>query len=528
MLKKASRVSRPLLNGLSKATARNVIAGLTLPFLLSACAVGPDWFRPKAPANAGFTAEPLPATTVEAAPSTPAGGAQKFVSGAPVTADWWSLFGSAQLDALVSEALQHSPTLEAADATMRQAQELYQSQFGSLFPAVDGSFSQTRQKSVNSFSGTATSTPPYSVSTAQVQVSYAIDFFGQARRAAESTKARAETARFQKEAAQLTLTANVVTAAIQNAALRAQIQATEAVLDALNQQLGLLRRQLELGAVAEADVVTESVLVAQTQAQLPPLQRALAQNRHLLLALIGRYPSDALPGETGNTNGQGGGFDIASIRLPEQLPVSLPSQLIDQRPDVRAAEAALHAAGADVGVATAEMLPKIPLTASFGTTSNDVGDLFKAGTGFWSLGVSVLQPIFRGGALLHQKRAAQAAYDAAGAQYRGAVIGAFQNVADVLRALESDAHALRAQIEAERAAASNLDIAKNAYDTGATSFLTLLDAQRTYQQARVALVQAQANRYADTAALFAALGGGWWNRPDMDEIDKPRKAEDAQ
>ncbi len=518
MLKKASRVSR-----LGTATIKNVAAGLTLPLLLSACAVGPDFFRPKAPAGAGLTAEPLPATTIEAAPNTPAGGAQKFVSGAPVTADWWSLFGSPQLDALVTEALKHSPTLEAADATMRQAQELYESQFGSLFPSVDGSFSQTRQKSVNSFSGRATATPPYSVSTAQVQVSYAIDFFGQARRAAESTKARAEAARFQKEAAQLALTGNVVTAAIQNAALRAQIQATEAVLDALTQQLGLLRRQLELGAVAEADVVTESVLVAQTQAQLPPLQRALAQNRHLLLALIGRYPSEPLPGETGT-----GGFDIASIRLPEQLPVSLPSQLIDQRPDVRAAEAALHAAGADVGVATADMLPKIPLTASFGTSTNDIGDLFKAGTGFWSIGASVLQPIFRGGALLHQKRAAEAAFDAAGAQYRGTVIAAFQNVADILRALESDASALKAQTEAERAAASNLDIAKNAYDTGATSFLTLLDAQRTYQQARVALVQAQANRYADTAALFAALGGGWWNRPDADPSTQPRKAEDAQ
>ena len=523
MLKKASRVSR-----LSTATLKQVAAGLTLPFLLSACAVGPDFFRPKAPANAGFTTEPLPATTVEAAPGAPAGGAQKFVSGAAVTADWWSLFGSPQLNALVAEALKHSPTLEAADATMRQAQELYESQFGALLPTVDGSFSQTRQKSVNSFSGRATATPPYSVSTAQVQVSYAIDFFGQARRAAEGTKARAESARFQKEAAQLSLTGNVVTAAIQNAALRAQIQATEAVLDALTQQLALLRRQLELGAVAEADVVTESVLVAQTQAQLPPLQRALAQNRHLLLALIGRYPSDALPGETGNN-----GFDIASIRLPEALPVSLPSQLIDQRPDVRAAEAALHAAGADVGVATADMLPKIPLTASFGTSSNDIGDLFKAGTGFWSIGGSVLQPIFRSGALLHQKRAAEAAFDAAGAQYRGTVIGAFQNVADTLRALESDAHALKAQTEAERAAASNLEIAKNAYDTGATSFLTLLDAQRTYQQARVALVQAQANRYADTAALFAALGGGWWNQADIDapldeKSAKPRKAEDAQ
>ena len=518
MLKKASRVNR-----LRTASVQTIVAGLTLPLLLSACAVGPDFLRPHAPASAGFTAEPLPATTVEGAPNATAAGAQKFVSGAPVSEQWWSLFGSAQLDALIAEALKNNATLQAADATMRQAQELYESQFGSLFPSVNGSFSQTRQKSANTFAGAnAPPLAPYSVSTAQVQVSYAIDIFGQARRAAESTKARAETARFQKEAAQLTLTANVVTAAIQNAALRAQVQATEAVLDALNQQLGLLRRQLELGAVAEADVVTESVLVAQTQAQLPPLQKALAQNRNLLLALTGRYPNEGLPGETN------GGFDLASIRLPEQLPVSLPSELIDQRPDVRAAEAALHAASADVGVATAEMLPKIPLTASFGSSSNDIGDLFSAGTGIWSIGASVLQPIFRGGALLHQKHAAEAAFEAAGAQYRGTVIGAFQNVADVLRALQADAQLLRAQTEAERAAASNLDIAKNAYDTGATSFLTLLDAQRTYQQARVALVQAQANRYADTAALFAALGGGWWNRPDVTPNEQPRKAEDAR
>jgi NodT family efflux transporter outer membrane factor (OMF) lipoprotein len=208
------------------------------------------------------------------------------------------------------------------------------------------------------------------------------------------------------------------------------------------------------------------------------------------------------------------------------LPVSLPSTLIDQRPDVRAAEAAFHAASADVGVVTAEMLPKIPLTASFGTSANAIGDLFSAGTGIWSLGASVLQPVFHGGALLHQKHAAQAALDAAGANYRGTVIGAFQNVADVLRALQADADLLRAQTNAERAAANNLDIATNAYDTGATSFLNLLDAQRTYQQARVALVQAQANRYADTAALFVALGGGWWNRPGVE--DQIRTAEDAR
>ena len=491
--------------------------------------MGPDFLRPKAPANAGFTAEPLPATTVESGANAPAGVAQKFVSGAPVSEQWWSLFGSAQLDALIAEALKNNPTLQAADATLRQAQEQYETQFGSLFPSVNGSFSQTRQKSVNTFGGSSNPPPlsPYSVSTAQVQVSYAIDLFGEARRAAESTKALAERARFQKEAAQLSLTANVVTAAIQNAALRAQVQSTEAVLDALNQQLGLLRRQLELGAVAEADVVTESVLVAQTQAQLPPLQKALAQNRNLLLALTGRYPNEGLPGET-TSEKAGAGFDIASIHLPEQLPVSLPSSLIDQRPDVRAAEAALHSASADVGVATAEMLPKIPLTASFGSSANDIGNLFSSGTGIWSIGASVLQPIFRGGALLHQKRAAEAAFDAAGAQYRGTVIAAFQNVADSLRALQADAELLRAQTEAERAAASNLEIAKNAYDTGATSFLTLLDAQRTYQQARVALVQAQANRYADTAALFAALGGGWWNRPDADTNAQPRKAEDAR
>jgi NodT family efflux transporter outer membrane factor (OMF) lipoprotein len=525
LLKKASRVIRP-----RATSAKRIVAGLTLPLLLSACAVGPDFFRPSAPPNAGFTAEPLPATTAEGIAGSPASAAQKFVSGAPVSEQWWSLFGSPQLDALIAEAHAKNPTLEAADAAMRQAQELYQSQFGSLFPTVNGSFSQTRQKSANTFNPSAGPLAPYSLTTAQVQVSYAIDIFGEARRASESTKATAERARFQKQAAELTLTANVVTAAIQNAALRAQIQATEAVLDALNQQYSLLRKQLELGAVAEADVVTESVLVAQTQAQLPPLQRALAQNRNLLLALVGRYPNEALPGETTNDKAGAGGFDIASIHLPEQLPVSLPSALIDQRPDVRAAEAALHSASADVGVATAEMLPKIPLTASFGSSTSPIGDLFSAGTGIWSVGASVLQPIFHGGALLHQKHAAQAAFDAAGAQYRGTVIGAFQNVADVLRALQADADLLRAQTEAERAASSNLTIAKNAYDTGATSFLTLLDAQRTYQQARVALVQAQANRYADTAALFVALGGGWWNRPDADEVmnDKPRKAEDAR
>lgn len=478
------------------------IAVVALAATLSACAVGPDFERPATPAVAGYTPEPLGST---AASEAFAGTPQLFVTGENVAADWWTLFKSPALSALVEQAIANNTDLQAADANLRQAQELQKAQFAILLPSVDGQFGVSRQKNYANFGGGgAASIPPYTLATASVAVSYGLDIWGGARRSYEGTRAQTDQIRFQMEAARLAVTSNTVAAAVQQAALRAQVEATQSIIDVQEQQLGVLRRQLELGAVAEADVLTQLTALAQSRAQLPPLQKQLAQNTSLLLVLTGRTPDEAL----------GAQFDLAALELPKELPVSLPSALVTQRPDIRASEAGLRSANAQIGLATALMLPQISLDANYGASGSSVSQLFNAGSTVWGLSAGLLQPIFRGGELLHKRRAAVAAFDAASAQYRGVVLNAFKDVSDVLRALQIDAEAVKVLSEAERAAATSLEIAQNSYSSGATNFLTLLDAQRTYQQTRIALVQAQASRYADTAALFAALGGGWWNRPE--------------
>jgi NodT family efflux transporter outer membrane factor (OMF) lipoprotein len=257
-------------------------------------------------------------------------------------------------------------------------------------------------------------------------------------------------------------------------------------------------------------VLAQQTRLAQTKATLPPLQKQLAQMRNQLAALAGRFPSQ----ESGET------FELSAMKLPQDLPVSLPSKLVEQRPDIRSAEAELHSASAEIGVATSNMFPKFTISGDYGTVATKSGDLFSAGTGVWSFGGNLLQPLLHGGTLLHEKRAAVAAYDKAAAQYRATVLASFQNVADALRALQSDADALRAQTVAARSAADSLELSRQQYQAGAISYLSLLDAQRTYEQARISLVQSQADRYADTAALFQALGGGWWNRHDVATAEK--------
>jgi NodT family efflux transporter outer membrane factor (OMF) lipoprotein len=270
------------------------------------------------------------------------------------------------------------------------------------------------------------------------------------------------------------------------------------------EQLELFKRQLQLGAVAEANVIAQVATLAQTKAMLPPLQKQLAQQRDLLAALAGRFPSDG-PAEK---------FDLTTLQLPQELPLTLPSKLVEQRPDVRAAEEQLHSASAQIGVAKANMLPQFTLSAAGGSMATQISQLFKSGNGFWSLAGGITQPLFEGGALIHKKRAAEAAYDEAAAQYRAIVIAAFQNVADTLQALQFDADALQAAAEAERSAAASLAIARRQVELGDIAYVSLLAAEQTYQQAALNLVQARANRFADTAALFQALGGGWWNRSD--------------
>jgi len=478
-----------------------VLAG----FLLAGCAVGPDFSRPAAPAVSGYTAQPVSAPTASA--PVAGGEAQRFVSAADIPAQWWTLFRSPALNSLIEQSLKNNPNLQQAEAALRVAQETAYAQAGAYYPSVSANFSPTRQKEAlgSVTSSAASGASLFNLHTAQLNVSYTADVFGGNRRAVESLQAQADAQRFQLEAAYLTLTSNVVAAAVQEASLRAQITATETMVKIEQEQLDLFKRQLQLGAVAEANVIAQVAALAQTKAMLPPLQKQLAQQRDLIAALAGRFPSDA-PGEK---------FDLSSLQLPQELPLTLPSKLVEQRPDVRAAEEQLHSASAQIGVAKANMLPQFTLSAAGGSMATQVSQLFKSGNGFWTLAGGITQPLFEGGALLHKKRAAEAAYDEAAAQYRGTVIAAFQNVADTLQALQFDADALQAAAEAERSASDSLAISRRQVELGDIGYVSLLAAEQTYQQASLNLVQAQANRYADTAALFQALGGGWWNRSDI-------------
>jgi NodT family efflux transporter outer membrane factor (OMF) lipoprotein len=471
---------------------------------LAGCAVGPNFKRPAAPAATGFGTAPVQGET--AAAQSGGGGAQRFVAGMNIPSQWWTLFQSQDLNHLVEQALKGNPDVGAAQAALRQAHELYLAQRTSFFPVVQGSFGGDRSKfpTETLTSPTVASNSTYSLYTAQLTLSYTPDVFGGIRRQVEMAKAQAESSRFQLEATYLTLSSNVVVTAIQEASLRGQIAATERLLQLQHQLTETVQHQKLLGTASDLDVLAQQSLEAQTVETLPPLQKQLGQTRDALTALLGRLPSEE-PQET---------FRLDQLTLPADLPVSLPSKLIEQRPDVRQAEENLHAASAAVGVALANMLPQFAITGDLGSSALKLGQLFSPYTGFWDAGASLTQTLFDAGALLHKRRAADAALDQAAAQYRAAVILACQNVADTLRALKADADALKASAEAEQAAKKTFDLAQRQRVLGTISLVAVLNAEQAYEQAELAQVLAQANRYSDTAGLFQAVGGGWWNRKE--------------
>ncbi len=472
--------------------------------VLAACAVGPDYRAPEAPASGIYTEKPQ-AERTDSAP-VQGGDAQRFQVGAKISADWWTLFGSPELDALIKTALAGQPTLAAAQAALRQAEENVNAQYAVLYPSVDASLSAKRQRISGATLGNP-SIPPntFNLYNASVNVTYAIDVAGGARRELEALRAGVDFQRLQVEATYLSLTANVATTAFREASLREQIRATREISEAQDAQLELAEKQFKLGAISGSDLLGQRAQAAQTRATLPPLEKALGQTRNQLAVLIGKLPAEAKLPE----------LDFGKFRLPQELPVSVPSELLRQRPDVRQAEAILRQTNARIGVAEALMFPQLTLTGSYGTAALRSGDLFNPGTQLWNIGANLLQPIFHAGQLKAQKRGAEAAYDQAFAQYRLAVLTAFQDVADVLLALEHDARALKAQAEAEAAARESLEVTQQQLKFGAVNYVQLFNAQRQYSLAKFALVQAQAARYADTAALFQALGGGWWNRADQ-------------
>jgi NodT family efflux transporter outer membrane factor (OMF) lipoprotein len=486
-----------------KTCVQHFIATSALLFF-AGCTVGPNFKNPAAPKVSGYT--PAPLSTTSTATNIPGGEAQRFAEGRDIPGEWWNLFHSKPLDDLIERSLTNSPDIKSAQAALTVARENVLAGKGAYWPAVNGSFSATRSKTSSQISPTPNSGALYySLYTPQVSVSYTPDVFGLNKRTVESLQAQQAQARLALVATHITLSANIAAAAIQEASLRAQIDAASGLISINTNLLQILRNQYAKGYAGRLDVAAQESQLAQTEATLPPLLKQLAQQRDLLAALSGGFPSDELPEK----------FELASLQLPEELPVSLPSQLVRQRPDVRQAEENLHAASAQIGIARANRLPNITLTADAGAMALEAGKMFAGGAGFWDIGAGLTQPIFQGGQLLHKERAARAAYVQAAEQYRSTVITAFQNVADTLHALQQDADALKAAVATKDAAGVTLDLAKKQFQSGYANYLALLNAEQAYQQTVINLAQAQAIRYLDTAALFQALGGGWWNRVDL-------------
>jgi NodT family efflux transporter outer membrane factor (OMF) lipoprotein len=462
----------------------------------AACAAGPDFHRPAPPDVQGYLREPLSGT---ASASNPGGAEQTFKTGVDVPARWWTGFGSPTIDGLVERAFEHNPTVDAARAALRQAHESTAAQFGAYFPVLQASYSPSRaENAVGTIAPTLSSgAPVYTLHTAQVSVGFVPDMFGLNRRAVESLAAQEESQRFQLEAAHLTLASNVVAAAIQQAALQAQCAAAEDIIRAVRRSLELLREQARLGYASGLDVAQQESALAQAEQLLPPLKKQLEQTRDLLAVLTGELPAQARPAQV----------DLDALKLPEELPLSVPSKLVEHRPDVRAAEALVHSASAEVGVAVANRLPQFSISAVYGGSATQFSQMFADSNKFWAITGNVAQTLFDFGTLKHRQRAAEAALDQATAQYRSVVLTAFQNVADSLYALKNDADALAASVTAEAAARKTLDLTRRQLDAGAVNVLALLSAQQAYQQTRISRVQAQAARYTDTAALYQALGG---------------------
>ncbi|HEY6579168.1 MAG TPA: efflux transporter outer membrane subunit [Rhizomicrobium sp.] len=482
-----------------------------LALLLSSCAVGPDFKKPAPPAVDNYTTPPVSGTTASA--GVAGGAAQHFDKGAEISADWWSLFQSKPLDDLIALALANNSDLKAAQAVLAAGRENVLAQRGAYFPSVSAGFSASRQEqSVVLAPVPNANVFTYSLFTPEVSVSYVPDIFGLNRRTVESLEAQQESARYQMAATYTTLTSNVAATAIQEASIATQVEAIRQLIDADARMVVILEDQLARGYASGLDLAAQKAQLAQAKALLPPLLKQRDQLHDLMAALTGRIPSQA-PNDD---------FDLASLHLPQELPLSLPSKLVEQRPDILEAEANLHAASAEIGIAVANRLPNIELTANAGSTALALNQLFAPGAGFWSLGADLTAPIFQGGTLLHRERAARANYRQAAAQYRSAVLAAFQNVADTLGALEQDAEGLKAAADTDESTRSTLDLTERQLKDGYASDLALLTAEQAFQQARVNLVQAEAARYADTVALFQALGGGWWRRADASEANNDK------
>ncbi|MDE1981035.1 MAG: efflux transporter outer membrane subunit [Betaproteobacteria bacterium] len=492
--------------------------------LLAGCALGPDFARPAAPAAEGYAPGQSVAQLEQA--SRAASGSPHFNAGKDIPFDWWTLFQSPQLNALIERAFKANPSIEAAQAALRQAQQNTLAQQGFFYPTLGLEYLPTRNKLAGNMGGNSPgvqgngtiiqtySNPSgpapyngpvyYNFHTAQVTLNYAPDVFGGNRRQVESLEAQAESQKFQLEAAYITLASNVVAAALQEASVRAQIAAMESIVEDNRKLLQISHKQFKYGYINGIDLSTQELALAQTEQALVPLRQQLAQTRDLIRVLAGQLPNEEVP-ET---------FELSSIHLPQELPVSLPSRLVEQRPDVRAAEAQLHAANAQIGVAIANRFPQFSITGLLGGEASVPSQMFQTGGGFFNLIGDISLPVFDGGTLSAREQGAREALQQAAAQYKSTVLAAFQNVADTLHAIQSDANAYRAATRSREAAQKALTITRKQYELGQVSYPVLLVADQSYQQSAITSIQVETNRLGDAAALYQALGGGWWHRPD--------------
>lgn len=469
--------------------------------LLNSCTVGPNYTKPVLNIPKNYTAKTARPTV---ATKTKLGNAQHFQTNQQIAAQWWELFHSKSLNDLVIASFKHNPSIGVAQEALHGALENIGVQQGAFYPAIGASFAPTKQQIATILtSALASNQNNYYLFTGQVFVSYTADVFGGIRRQVESSVAQAKVQHFQLEATYLTLAANVVNAAIQEAALREQINVTKHIINSQTRILAILRKQYKLGDTSLANVELQEAALATSKSTLTPLAKQLALQRDLLNALTGRFPDDQRTPK----------FTFNSLRLPSELPLALPSTLLEHRPDIRAAEEQMKVANALIGVAVANRLPNISLssTTNGGTAATSIANLLQTDTLFWSVAGIITQPVFQGGILLHKQRVAEAAYKQAIEQYKLTVINAFQNVTDTLKIIQLDAEALNTASQAEQAALRSFNISRRQFQAGDVSILTLLTNEQMYQQARLAVIQAQANRLSSTVALFQALGGSWWN-----------------
>lgn len=467
--------------------------------LLSACTVGPNYKPPAAPAEHGYTKNGIPAMSSV----NGAGTAQHFALGRKISGEWWKLFRSPALDKVINQAVAGNRTLAAARASLAEAHEAVVAAAGGLYPHAD--FGAGAQRERNNFKAVGlTGFPPkeFNVYSFGPTVSYRFDFGGIAKRV-EQQKALEASQNYQLQAAYLTLTGSTVTEAVTIASIRAQIQAVEDLLSDDRHNLRLVQDEVNAGAATQLDIETANSQLASDQTLLPPLRQQLSVAQHAFTVLVGKTPADWTPPE----------FELDQLTLPSELPVSVPSALVRQRPDILMAEARLHAASAAVGVATAALYPNITLTADVMQEFLKPDTIFDAASNIWGVGANLAAPIFHGGTLRAQKREAEDAYRATLSNYEQTVLDSFRQVADVLDGLSHDAEELSAEQTAYRSADAALKLTRTSYTLGNSTLLQVLDAERRFQQARIGLVRAEAQRYLDTAQLFVAMGGGWWSHP---------------